>query len=357
MEKIFDDIQDAIADVAMGKPIVVVDDENRENEGDLIVAASKITPEAVNIMISHCKGLICAPATTAVLNRLGIDDMVKINRDKKGTAFTVTVDAADGITTGISAADRARTLKLMAQPTSTGADFVSPGHINPLRARPGGVLERAGHTEAAVDMCKLANLPPVGVICEIIKDDGTMARLPDIIEFKNKFGYRLISVASLIEYRLKNDRILKKISSSKVDTEFGEFDFSIFRNEADKKFHFALSVGDLSKDGAFARVHAQNIFADLFRAKSFSDAADSFRRAMAKIAEAKCGALVCVNVENWGVDINAAQPILPNKVDYGIGSQILKELGFKKINLLTTHPGAHYMPEGYGLQIVSQTKI
>ena len=201
--EIFDKVEDCIADFAAGKIVIVADDESRENEGDMIVAAEKITPESVNTMIKLARGLVCVPTTSERLTALGIDDMVRLNRDAKGTAFTVTVDAAKGVTTGISAADRARTIKLMATPSAGPSDFVTPGHVNPLRARPGGVLERAGHTEAAIDLAKLAGLFPCAAICEITNDDGTMARIPDLVKFKKEHNMKLMSVADLIEYRMR----------------------------------------------------------------------------------------------------------------------------------------------------------
>ena len=211
MEKIFDSVEDCISEFARGGIVIVADDESRENEGDMIVAGEKITPDAINTMVRFARGLVCVPTTSERLTELGIDDMVRLNRDSKGTAFTVTVDAATGVTTGISAADRARTIRLMADPKAGAGDFVSPGHINPLRARKGGVLERAGHTEAAVDLARLAGLYPCAAICEIMNDDGTMARIPDLVKFKKLHNMKMMSVASLIEYRLKTDTLISKI--------------------------------------------------------------------------------------------------------------------------------------------------
>ncbi|MFI3291245.1 MAG: 3,4-dihydroxy-2-butanone-4-phosphate synthase [Opitutales bacterium] len=356
-DSIFDSVEDAIKDIAEGKMIIVTDDEDRENEGDIIMAADKITPATVNFMIKNCRGLICIPTTSAKLSSIGVEDMVKVNRDKKGTAFTVTIDAAEGISTGVSSADRARTIKLIADVNSSAADFVSPGHLNPLRSRAGGVLERAGHTEAAVDLCRLANLPEVGVICEITNDDGTMSRVKDLISFKQKHDLKMITVASLIEYRLKHDRILDRIFESKVQTKFGEFDFFGFKSKSDAKIHYALSMGDLSEDGTLVRVHAQNIFAELFNEVNSGNLSESFTKAMEMIASEKRGVLVCISLDNWGVDIARAKPILPNKIEYGLGSQILKELGLKKIKLLTRNLGVHYTPDGFGIEIVSQEKI
>ncbi len=353
---VFDSVEDCIADCAAGKFVIVCDDENRENEGDLIIAAEKMTPAAMNVMVTHARGLVCVPTTSERLVELGIDDMVRLNRDKKGTAFTVTVDAATGVSTGISAADRARTVRLLGDPSACADAFVSPGHVNPLRARPGGVLERAGHTEAAVDLTRLAGMYPCAAICEIMNDDGSMARLPDLIEFKRKHGYRLMTVASLINYRLKFDSIVRRIFSRKIDTEFGEFDLIGYR-AADKETHFALVKGQITQEPTYARVHSENIFADLFCAKNFPRASNSFAAAMKTIAEEGRGALVYVSRENSGVLCGDGSPSLPSFREYGTGSQILRDLGFKKIKLLTGNPGKHMLSEGFGLEIVSETKL
>ena len=354
--EIFDSVEDCLADFKAGKIVIVADDENRENEGDMIVAGSLITPETVNTMLRFARGLICVPTTSDRLMSLGIDDMVRLNRDKKGTAFTVTVDAAEGISTGISASDRALTIKLLADPTSIAKDFVTPGHLNPLRARDGGVLERAGHTEAAVDLARLAGLPPCAAICEIIKDDGEMARLPDLVEFKKKHGMKLMSVASLIEYRLKKESLVSLSASRKFSTKYGEFDLSIFK-ASDGRIHYALSMGNIDNEPALARVHSENVFADLFVSSEFSSAAKSFENAMKLIAEEGRGALVYVSQQNSGIKIPEGVAVTPNMRDYGMGAQLLRALGFKKIKLLTTNVGKHVLPEGYGLEIVEEIKI
>ncbi len=355
-EQIFDSVEACLEDFAAGKIIIITDDENRENEGDMIVAGSLVTPETVNTMLRFARGLICVPTTGERLAQLGIDDMVRLNRDKKGTAFTVTVDAAEGITTGISAFDRAKTIKLMADMSSTAADFVTPGHLNPLRARAGGVLERSGHTEAAVDMTRLAGLPPCAAICEILKDDGTMARLPDLVEFKKRHNMKLMSVASLIEYRLKTDSLVKLVGSRPFDTKYGRFTLSIFR-ATDGRAHFALSFGKIDAAPALVRVHSENVFADLFRPAGERSASDSFEAAMKAVAEAGRGALVYVSLPDSGVNVPEGVSVSPNMRDYGMGAQILRELGFKKIRLLTTNIGRHALSEGFGLEIVEEIKI
>ena len=354
--EIFDSVEECIADFAAGKIVIVADDESRENEGDMIVAAEKITPEAVNTMIRLARGLLCVPTTSERLAELGIDDMVRLNRDAKGTAFTVTVDAAAGITTGISAADRARTIRLMADPSAGAADFVTPGHLNPLRARAGGVLERAGHTEAAVDLAKLAGLFPCAAICEIIRDDGAMARIPDLVEFKKKHGMKLMSVADLIEYRMRRDTLVKIVFDRPFSTRFGDFRLAGLRS-ATGGTHFALVKGEISEAPTLARVHSENVFADMFADSSFASGSDSFARAMGAVAEAGSGAVVYISREDSGIVSPDGVPELPSRRDYGLGAQILRALGFKKIWLLTTHPGSHALSEGYGLEITEQIPL
>ncbi len=355
-EKIFDSVEDCLADFAAGKIVIVADDENRENEGDMIVAGSLITPETVNMMLRFARGLVCVPMTSERLSQLGVDDMVRLNRDKKGTAFTVTIDAAEGITTGISAADRARTIKLLADPNSKPEDFITPGHLNPLRARSGGVLERAGHTEAAVDLARLSGLPPCAAICEIIKDDGTMARLPDLVEFKKQHNLKLMSVASLIEYRMKTDSLVKLVGKRELSTKYGAFDLSIFQ-ATDGRVHYALTKGDLSSAPVLARVHSENIFADLFLAEGYSSGSKSFENAMKMIADEGRGALIYISQANAGISVPEGEVVSLNVRDYGMGAQLLRALNVQKIRLLTTNIGKHTLSEGYGLEIVEEIKI
>lgn len=354
--EIFDSVEDCIEEFASGGMVIVVDDEWRENEGDLIVAAEKITPEKMNVLVTLARGLVCVPTTSERLARLGIDDMVRLNRDAKGTAFTVTVDAARGITTGISAADRARTVRLMADPDAKADDFVSPGHVNPLRARPGGVLERAGHTEAAVDLARLAGLFPCAAICEIMNADGTMARLPDLVKFREKHGYKMMSVASLIEYRLRTDTLIKKIFERPLQTRHGEFKLVGFRS-SDGLTHFALTLGDIGPEPTFARVHAQNILADLFADVSKPDAGRLFDSAMSEIAREGRGALVYVSLPDSGLKLPEGVESPAGVRNYGMGAQILRALGFKQIKLLTSHVGAHALSDGFGLKIVSEKEL
>lgn len=357
MERFFDSVEDCVKDIAEGKIIIVVDDENRENEGDMILAAEKATPESVNMLVKYARGLLCAPTTSERLNQIGIEDMVKVNRDSKGTAFTITLDAAEGITTGISAADRARTLNLMGDFSKGAENFVSPGHLQPLRARAGGVLERAGHTEASVDLARLAGLNPCAAICEIMNEDGTMARLPDLIEFKKKFGLKLMSVASLIEYRLRHEKLTERVFERKINTRFGEFKFIGIRSLLTKTIHYALVKGELDGGLALVRVHSENLLSDLFASSNFSSGSNSFESAMEKIAHDGNGALVFVSRENGGIDVNTGEVASPTVRDYGVGAQIIRELGISKIKLLTTHVGRHKLPDGYGLQIIEEIQI
>ena len=358
MNSSLDSVEDCIKDFADGKIVIVVDDENRENEGDMILSAQKATPETINTMLKFARGLLCAPTTSERLAQMGIEDMVKVNRDPKGTAYTVTLDAATGVTTGISAADRARAINLMADPSVGAEAFVSPGHIQPLRARAGGVLERAGHTEASVDLARLAGLYPAAAICEIMNDDGTMARLGDLLEFKKKHNMKLMSVADLIEYRLRHEKLMERTFEREIATRFGSFRLIGLKSHATNRLHFALVKGDVSGgDEVLVRVHSQNLLGDLFASKEFGAGAESFARAMEKIAAEGRGALVFVSLDGGGIEPYTGSPVSPTVRDYGAGSQIIRELGISKIKLLTTHLGYHKLPEGYGLQIVGEVKI
>jgi len=262
----FDPVESALQDIADGKLIIVTDDENRENEGDLVMAASKATPETINMMIRHARGLICVPTTAGQLRHLGINPMVQENREAQRTAFTVSVDAADGITTGISAYDRARTIRLLADPDAQSSDLVQPGHIFPLKARAGGVLERAGHTEAAVDLARMAGLYPSGVICEIQNPDGSMARLPQLADYAQRHGLRLISIADLIRHRLDTERFVKRLAEARMPSSFGTFRAIGFRNELDGSEHIAIVKGhpERAPGAVLVRVHSECLTGDAF---------------------------------------------------------------------------------------------
>ena len=266
----FDSIESAIRDIAEGKMVIVTDDEARENEGDLIMAASKATPETINQMILHARGLICVPMMGHQLRKLGISPMASENRESHQTDFAISVDAAEGITTGISAYDRAATIRLLSNPNTQPDALVQPGHVFPLRAKPGGVLQRAGHTEAAVDLAQLAGLNPSGVICEILNEDGSLARVPDLVKFKEKHGLKLISIADLIEYRHTRDRLVEHVLTRPFESEFGEFDLHIFRSILDDRQHIALTKGKLDASPTLVRVQSENLLADTLRSKSGS---------------------------------------------------------------------------------------
>lgn len=356
----FDSIEAAIQDIADGKIIIVTDDENRENEGDLVMAASKATPESVNMMIRHARGLICAPTTGAQLRRLGINPMVQENRESHKTAFTVSVDAAEGITTGISAYDRARTISILSDPSAKPEALVQPGHIFPLRAKDGGVLERAGHTEAAVDLASLAGLHPSGVICEILNDDGTVSRLPELIEFKKKFGLKLVSIADLIEYRHRRDKLVELVCTRPFASEYGDFTLHIFRNKLDGRHHLAFALGALDAAPTLVRVHSENLLGDLFRQLG-TDSHTTLVGSMEAIARAGRGVVLYMEHAQGGGDeidrLAARHGAGMSFRDYGIGAQILTALGLRKIRLLSNSPRKVVGLDGYDLEIVELVPV
>lgn len=361
----FDTIESAIHDIADGKMVIVTDDESRENEGDLIMAASKITPQAVNQMARHARGLICVPMLGHHLRRLGISPMAAENRESQHTDFAVSVDAATGITTGISAYDRAETIRILSDPHSQPDMLVQPGHVFPLRARPGGVLQRAGHTEAAIDLAQLAGLHPSGVICEILNEDGSLARVPDLIEYKQTHDLKMISIADLIEYRHTRDRLVEQVLTRPFESEFGCFDLHIFRSVLDERQHIALTMGELNAAPTLVRVQRENLLTDVFHGTTLSGYG-ALPRALQQIAAAKHGALVYVEQPQGGVriidhsDTAATKQLSPANMDfrdYGIGAQILVALGLKKIRLLSGTARKVVGLDGYGLEIVEQIKV
>ncbi len=359
----FDSIDSVVADIAAGKMVIVTDDEGRENEGDLLMAASKVTPEAVNMMIRHGRGLICVPTTGAQLRRLGIGPMVQENREAHQTAFTVSVDAATGIATGISAADRARTIALVADPASRPEDLVQPGHIFPLRAKPGGVLERAGHTEAAVDLALLAGLPPAGVICEILNDDGAAMRLPELVAFKERFGLKLVSIAALIEYRHQREQLVERAGTSPFASEFGDFTVHVYRSRVDDRHHLAFTLGALGPEPTLVRVHSENLLGDVFRGKSM-ESHHSLTASLAAVARAGRGVVLYMEQAGGGRDALRRLQAKPGETpgsmnfrDYGIGAQILVALGLRRIRLLSHSNRKVVGLDGYGLEIVEQVPI
>jgi 3,4-dihydroxy 2-butanone 4-phosphate synthase/GTP cyclohydrolase II len=359
----FSTVEEAIADIALGKLVIVTDDENRENEGDLIMAASKVTPQTVNMMIRYGSGIVCVPTIESELQRLNLGPMVARNREVQRTDFTVSVDAASGISTGISAQDRAHTIKILSNPNSKPEELVQPGHVFPLRAKPGGVLERAGHTEAAVDLARLASLHPSGVICELVNDDGTVQRLPQLVEFGKKFDLKLISIAQLIEYRAKRDRLVEHVTTGPFESSFGTFDLHVFKSLVDNRHHIALTKGKLTGEPTLVRVHSGNLLGDVFRMEGH-DTQSSLTGSLAVIAEAGNGAVLYMEHAPSGADVLAQMIAKPGEVpppmnfrDYGIGAQILVALGLSKIRLLSNSTRKVVALDGYGLEIVEQVPV
>ena len=376
MKSSFDSIESVIADIRKGKMVIVVDDADRENEGDLIMAGQFVTPTAINFMAKHGRGLICVPTSSERLQQLGIERMVKQNREVFRTDFQVSVDAAHGIGSGISAADRAKTIAIMSSPTAVPDDLVQPGHVFPLRAKPGGVLQRAGHTEAAVDLVTLAGARPIGVICEIMNDDGTMARLPALQKFAKKHRLKLCTIADLIEYRRTREKLVERIETVKMPTEFGEFDLVLYRSKVDGQNHLALVRGNVAgKKDVLVRVHSECLTGDVFGSRR-CDCGPQLHQAMRQITEAGCGVIVYMRQEGRGIglapkikayklqeqgyDTVEANEKLGFKMDlreYGLGAQIIADLGLKTIRLLTNNPKKLVGLAGYGLKVVEQVPI
>jgi 3,4-dihydroxy 2-butanone 4-phosphate synthase/GTP cyclohydrolase II len=373
----FSPIEDIIDDIRNGKVVIVTDDANRENEGDLIAAAGKVTPEIVNFMATHGRGLICTPVTEENAQRLGLPIMVQENRASYQTNFTISVDAAQGVTTGISAYDRAETIQVLADPKSTPSDLVQPGHIFPLQAKPGGVLRRAGHTEAAIDLARLAGLEPAGIICEILSEDGSMARMPELLQLARKHHLKICTIEALIEHRSTREKLVERIEHVEMPTDYGTFGLNLYRSTINPdEHHVALVKGKINPDDPIlVRVHSECLTGDVFGSRR-CDCGGQLHAAMERIESEGCGVLVYMRQEGRGIGL--ANKIHAYKLqqegldtveaneklgfpmdlrDYGTGAQILHDLGVRKLRLMTNNPRKIVGLEGHHLSIVEQLPI
>ncbi len=377
-DDVFDSVEDALADIAQGKFVVVSDDEDRENEGDLICAAELVTPEMLNFMVTQARGWVCLSITQEKARSLNLPLMVENNTESQQTAFTITVDADKkfGVTTGISASDRATTIRVAVAPDAKPEDLRRPGHISPLVARDGGVLRRAGHTEAAVDLARMAGLTPAGVICEILNEDGTMARVPHLKEFARRNNLKFINIAQLIAYRLKQERFVKRETVVRMPSAFGDFNLYCYRNTLDDSCHLALVKGDITgKENVLIRVHSECLTGDVF-ASLRCDCGPQLEGALALIQKEESGVLVYLRQEGRGiglinklkayalqeqgqdtVEANESLGFKPDLRDYGVGAQILCDLGLTSVKIITNNPRKIVGLEGYGLEITDRVSL
>jgi len=373
-------IQEIIQDLKKCVMVIVVDDESRENEGDLIMAASFARPQDINFMAKFGRGLICVPMEEARLNQLGLEPMLRSEsaphlKDTFSTAWMMSVDAASGITTGISAHDRNRTIEVLANPQTQPQDLIRPGHIFPLKARIGGVLVRAGHTEAAIDLLKLTGLFPVAVICEIMNEDGTMARMPELLDFAKQHKLKICSIAELIEYRRRSEKLIERVSQTNLPTEYGTYKLILYRDLTNQQIHIALVMGEFDQKAVLVRVHSECLTGDTFGSLR-CDCGGQLKEAMQIINQENKGVILYMNQEGRGiglvdkirayslqdkgldtVEANEALGHKPDLRDYGIGAQILVDLGIKNIRLLTNNPRKIVGLEGYGLQVVERVPL
>jgi 3,4-dihydroxy 2-butanone 4-phosphate synthase/GTP cyclohydrolase II len=377
MEKYkFNTVDEAVDDIAAGKMVILVDDEDRENEGDLCMAAEKVTPEAINFMSKHGRGLVCLSLVPERVEELKLPMMTDDNTSAFGTAFTVSIEAKRGVTTGISAADRAKTIRTAIDSRTKPEDLSKPGHVFPLRARPGGVLQRAGQTEGSVDLSRLARLYPAGVICEIMSDDGTMARVPELMEFARRHNLKIVTVKDIIKYRMRIESFVKRLATVKLPTSYGDFTAIAYTNDIDNNVHVALVKGEIKPDDEIlVRVHSQCLTGDVF-ASERCDCGEQLHKAMEKIKKEGQGVILYMKQEGRGiglinklkayelqdkgldtVEANIKLGFKPDLRDYGIGAQILVDLGVRKMRLMTNNPKKIVGLEGYGLKVVERVPV